>query len=137
MPRATVLKTTQRFELTTLPADGEVEGGWVELRRLSFGEKLEKDAEAMKLRFDVNTKDTKDVNAEVAMVNVYATTLEFARCVMDHNLEDEKGVKLDLKKQEHVKLLDPRVGQEIQELIGKLNDFENAANEIERDAEGK
>src|SRR5688572_5494995 len=45
MPRATVVLTPERRDLET------VEGGWVEIRRLSYGEKLQKDQEAMKMRF--------------------------------------------------------------------------------------
>lgn len=140
MPRATVLKTTERKPLLTLPAgeDG-TEEGWVELRRMSFGEKLDKDAEAMKMRFDVSEMDDdeKNVGAEVAMINAAVTAKEFAKCIMDHNLEDENGMKLNFNRPEHVRGLDPRVGQEIQDLIAEMNDFERASKKSVVDAEGK
>lgn len=136
MPRATVLKQTERFNLETLKDGDEV--GWVELRRLSFGEKLDKDAEAMKMRFDVkDAGQGGDMGAEVAMINAAVTQKEFAKCIVDHNLEDENGNKLNFQRAEHVRELDPRVGQEIQDLIAEMNDFERVSKESVVDAEGK
>ena len=129
MPRATVVLTPERKPLTTVPAvDGE-EAGWVEIRRLSFGEKLQKDQEAMKMRFATENLEEgkKGLDAEIAMINELVTLVEFGRCVIDHNLTDEKGNKLDFKKHDHVRSLDPRVGQEINELLAELNDFERKA----------
>jgi hypothetical protein len=145
MPRATVLKTTERFPLTTLPAvDGE-EGGWVELRRLSYGEKLQKDAEAMKMRFAMNGAKQGDIDAEVSLISEFVTYLEFAKCIINHNLttpvnpSDPESAErpLDFRRQEDVKLLDPRVGDEISTIIGELNDFEKASKRSEVDAAGK
>jgi len=141
VPRATVLKSTERYSLkTVLPDELDSEGGWVDLRRLSFREKLEKDAEAMKMRFDMNSsngKSTDNINAEIAMINVHATSLEFVRCIVDHNLTDENGVKLNLRDPMQIGLLDPRVGAEIQELIATMNDFESESKRSVVDAEGK
>lgn len=147
MPRATVSKRTERKELLTVPAKDGVEAGWVELRRMSFGEKLEKDAEAMKMRFamDGNASDVSDVNAEVAVVNVVATLLEFQRCVVNHNLttlidpdnEDGGERPLNFQKAEDVRVLDPRIGSEISDLIGEMNDFERAARTSKLNDEGK
>jgi hypothetical protein len=140
MARATVLQSTERKELTTLPGvDGE-EGGYVVLRRLSYGEKLSKDAEAMKMRFDMggaSAKNGKDISAEVTLINVYAASLEFAKCIVDHNLEDESGRKLNFGNIEDFRRLDPRIGQEISELIGEMNDFEVQATTSVVDESGK
>jgi len=147
MPRATVLKTTERKDLTTLPAADGVEGGWVELRRLSYGEKLQKDAEAMKMRFAMgdSMKDKTDINAEVSIVNEIATLLEMQRCVVRHNLttpvdpnDETKGERpIDFNKWSDMRELDPRVGEEISILIGEMNDFEKDAKSSEVSAEGK
>lgn len=146
MPRATVLKTTERFDLTTLPPVGEEEGGWVELRRLSYGEKLQKDAEAMKMRFGMNKAQQGDIDAEVSLISEFVTYLEFAKCIINHNLTTAKDPNnpesedrpLDFRNAADVKLLDPRVGDEISTIIGKLNDFESAANTSPGvDAKGK
>ena len=133
MPRATVLKTSTRYTLTTLPAVDDDEAGWIELRRMSFGEKLAKDSEAMKMRFGLDL-DSKDVDAELSMVNVVATLLEFSKCVVDHNLLDDNGNKLNFGKPDDIRALDPRVGDEIATLIGELNDFEKAATRNTVDA---
>jgi hypothetical protein len=136
MPRATVSKTTERFELQT------IEGGYVELRRLSYGEKMQKDAEAMKMRFAVE-KGTEALDATLAMISEAASLLEFSRCVVGHNLtraslrEGEDDIPLDFRKADDVRSLDPRVGEEISTYIGQLNDFERQATTTARDAEGK
>lgn len=122
MPRATVVTQPERFDLET------VEGGFILLRRMTYGEKLQKDQEAMKLRFDMSTAGNEGgMDAEIAMINEFATLAELSKCVMDHNLEDEHGNKLDFRKAEDVRKLDPRVGDEIQALLAELNDFERKA----------
>ena len=135
--RATVLKTSERFDLKTLPGDDKEAGGWVELRRLSYGEKVRKDAEAMKMRFKSEDGSSEGVTPEVSMINEHVTLREFALCIVDHNLEDEAGVKLDFNKPDHVRSLDPRIGDEISQLIGSMNDFEREASTTVKDAEGK
>lgn len=140
MPKAVVVLTPEHFDLTTLPKTEEEEGGFVELRRLSYGEKLAKDAEAMKMKFKMDQLsggDSSGVDAEISVISEYATYLEFAKCVVNHNLQDEQGKTLDLKKPEGIKKLDPRVGDEISRLIGQLNDFEREAKSSKVDAQGK
>src|SRR5258706_11899200 len=80
MARAVVSKQTERRDLTTLPSlvDGE-EGGWVELRRLSYGEKLNKDAEAMKMRFAMGGNSAQNMDAELSLINEFVTYREFAK----------------------------------------------------------
>lgn len=146
MPRATVSKQTEHKPLTTLPSlvDGE-EGGWVELRRLSYGEKIAKDAEAMKMKFGMEDAMAGSLNAEVAMINERVTLLEFQKCIVAHNLtalvdekDESKGERpLDFKKFSDVQMLDPRVGDEISTLIGEMNDFEKAVTQQGVDARGK
>jgi hypothetical protein len=80
-----------------------------------------------------------DIKAEVALINEFATLREFALCIADHNLfeDDEETMKLDFKKPDHVRNLDPRVGDEISQLIGSLNDFERIAETTTVDSSGK
>lgn len=142
MPKATVDLTPQRFELET------VEDGWVDLRRLSYGQKLRKDSDAMRMRFDTGGLDGKDAQfgAEVAIVNEAVTIREIQLCVVDHNLDDggdEKATppvpprKLNFKQEDDIRNLDPRTGSEISDLINAMNDFERAATTPKRDSEGK
>jgi len=137
MPRATIIQATERHDVTTLPAVGDEEAGYVVLRRLTFGEKLSKDAEAMKMRFGMSSASQGNVDAEVSLISEYVTYLEFAKCVVEHNLTDEKGQPLNFKNQAHVQSLDPRVGDEISTLIGEMNDFEKAAKTSTVDSTGK
>lgn len=138
MPRATVVTTPERFPLETLPKAEGSDEGFVMLRRLSYGEKLQKDQEAMKMRFDMSTAGQEGgMDAEIAMINEYATLNELSKCVIDHNLEDETGRKLDFTKLADVRSLDPRVGDEIQYLLAQLNDFEKKAKTATVDEKGK
>jgi hypothetical protein len=139
MPKAVVSQLTERFELDTLPpGEDGTEGGWVELRRLSYGEKMRKDSEAMKMRFGMDVK-TKDMDAEISIVNELVTLLEFAKCIVSHNLTKADGeTLLDFKKEADVRSLDPQVGEEISNLIGRMNDFESEATTSPgRDDKGK
>jgi hypothetical protein len=46
---------------------------------------------------------------------------EFSNCIVDHNLEDEHGVKLDFTNPMTLSVLDPKVGEEIEQYIEELN----------------
>ena len=140
MPRATVVTAPERFDLETLPKTETQDGGFILIRRLSYGEKLQKDQEAMKMRFDMSTAaegSTKGLDAEIAMISELATLNEFQKCIMDHNLEDDDGQRLDLTKLENIRQLDPRVGDEINQLMAQLNDFEKRSRTTTMDAKGK
>jgi len=140
MPRAIVSKTTETFELTTVPKSDEDEAGFVELRRLSYGEKLRKDAEAMKMKFAMDSATggaSKGAEAEVSLINEQVTLVEFAKCIMAHNLTDENDRPLNFQKPDDVRKLDPRVGDEISSLIGDMNDFEKQAKAQSVDGSGK
>ena len=136
MARAVVSKLTERFDLTTLPPTDDSEGGWVELRRLSYGEKIIKDADAMKMRFAMDGspgEKSKGIDAEVSLISEAVTLVEFSRCIMAHNLTDDNDKPLDFKRPDHVRMLDPRIGDEISTLIGEMNDFERESRKSVRD----
>jgi hypothetical protein len=59
------------------------------------------------------------------MTQERVVVFEFGNCVVDHNLEDEKGRKLNFKAPQDVFMLDPRVGDEIQQHIDDMNNFED------------
>lgn len=117
MPKATVdIESTQRFDLKTLS------DGFVVLRRMSYGQILQR---RMFTKLEVGSSGKSgDFRGELAMANAKVTEFEFANCVVDHNLEDEGGRKLDLNKATDFHKLDPRVGQEIEEYISEMNNFE-------------
>ncbi len=111
MPRATYDATkTWKFDLETL------EGGFVELRKLSFGQTKERVELASRMAM---TEQSRAVAVEL-MQKVVAE-YEFKHTIVDHNLEDDTGQKLDFSKAGIVGSLDPAVGDEIDELIMKVN----------------
>lgn len=118
MPKAVVnLDDTERVDLKTL------DGAFVVLRRMSFGQITERRA-LMKLSI-ASTKGSKDVKGEMAMANALITQFEFRNCVVEHNLEkDDNGTLLNLNSPVDLAMLDPRVGQEIESLIEERNNFE-------------
>ena len=117
MPRATVdLETTEHKDLKTLP------DGFVVLRRMSFGQILERRM-FTKLEVESGGKG-KDLRGELAMANRRVTEFEFKACIVEHNLEDVDGRALNLSTLPDFNKLDPRVGQEIEALITDMNNFE-------------
>lgn len=122
MPKATAsIERSERFELETLP------DGWVELRRMTYGQKLRRQQMAGNLRIS-NEKNT-DYAGEMDLVNAKVTEYEFKNCIADHNLEDDNGRQLDFRKRMDIDSLDPRVGEEISELIGRMNNYEEESDE--------
>lgn len=118
MPNAVAsLENTQRFELKSCP------GGFVELRRMTYGQSVQRRA-MMKMTVDAGSK-SKDFKGELAMASLDISKFEFRACIVDHNLEDENGNKLNLSQELDFARLDPRVGQEIDKRISEMNNFED------------
>jgi hypothetical protein len=119
MPNAIVDPSyTEEFPLKSLPPDG-----FVKLRRMTYGEYLQRRAMVAKMTVSSN-KNSKDFEGEMALANKKVTELEFRLCIVDHNLEDENGNKLPLAQVATMDRIDPRVGEEISTLIDKMNQFE-------------
>jgi len=78
----------------------------------------------------------KNMKMSIAMINEQATIFDFTHCIVDHNLEDDNGVKMDLTNVINIRRLDPRVGDEIEQLIDKLNNFEEDDEELGNLARG-
>lgn len=118
MPKAVAnVQETERHNLKTL------EGGYVELRRMTYGQVVQRRS-LMKMSV-TSAKGRKDTIAEMAMASSEIAQFEFAHCIVDHNLEKEDGSKLNLSSPVDFALLDPRVGQEIEELISEMNNLED------------
>lgn len=117
MPKATTdITQTTRHELKSCPE------GFIEVRRLSYGEKLER--RAMVSGMKVEAGKGKNFEGEMQLMNEKATLYDFQRCITDHNLEDDNGNKLNLGNAFDIRRLDPRVGEEIEGILGELNNFE-------------
>lgn len=132
MPRATVdLAATERYELKSAPPDG-----FVVLRRLSYGDKLRRQDLYMEMQMRIDSKSSSaDMNIQAAAEKV--AQFEFARCVIDHNLEDENGRKLDFKSPADVIRLDPRVGEEINGYLVDMNNFDQGSDAADFNSESE
>lgn len=116
MPKATTnVNDTEKFDLKTC------EGGFVVLRRMNYGELLERRTLAGKLNFQGGKGDTQ---AYINVANRLVTEFEFKNCIVDHNLENESGQPLDFRSGVTISLLDPRIGDEISSLIDSMNQAE-------------
>lgn len=112
------------------------EGGYVELRQLSYDEMLERRDGATQILMERGVKNEPAPQMAIKIANKWSNEFTFPRCIVDHNLTDDKGVQLDFSKPAFVFThLDPKVGAEIERLIDELNqegeedeDFTPASN---------
>ena len=125
MPSAVAnLEETKRLDLKSLAE------GFVLLRRMTYGQVVQRRTMSrMTLSTQGNRKSS--LVGEMAMASKEITLFEFAHCIVDHNLEDVDGRKLNLSLPTDFDRLDPRVGQEIEEAIGDMNNFEDEGGEQE------
>lgn len=118
MPRATVnIAETQRFELKSLPT------GYVVLKKMSYGQILARQEMAMRVQMQMASRK-QDPTMEIKNANQEVAVFEFSHSIVDHNLEDEQGARLDFKQAMSVIYLDPAVGQEIADNIMKINNLD-------------
>jgi hypothetical protein len=115
MPKATISSTPVRKDLKTL------EGGFVSLRQLSYGEWLKRQDIALAMAIS----DGENGKAEGVMKSAQGEVakFEFANVIVDHNLEGDGDTKLDFKAN-GLQQLDPRVGAEIAKLIAEMHEFD-------------
>lgn len=116
MVRATTSLDTKRYDLET------IEGAWVEIRPMTYGQFLQRRDMAMKMGMSGKGGAEK---VDIDMMQEAVTRFEFKVCIADHNLEDENERKLTLSEPGDFNRLDPRVGQEISSLIDSLIQWEN------------
>lgn len=126
MPKVTVDPGSyERFELKSAPPDG-----YVMLRPLPYGMKLSRRSKATKMMMRSETpkkgqkpRDQEQV-FELESMDEWAVAHDFAYCIGEHNLEDGTGARLDFTNPLTLKLLDPKVGSEIERFIDELNNEE-------------
>lgn len=119
MPKATIDSSTTKFDLTSAPPDG-----FVTLKRMTYGDWLARRDMSMQMSISQQGKGAAESSFE--MQNKKVTLFEFSKCIVDHNLEDEDGVKLNFGRADILDVLDPRIGNELGELINSIHDFEEA-----------
>jgi hypothetical protein len=119
MPVATVVGTsTDRFDLKTVPE------GYVVIRRMSYGDSLKRQKMSTKMTFG-STSDKKDFAGELDIDQEGVALWDFANCIVEHNLTDDREIPLDFKKPSDVRRLARPVGEEIGKLIDDVNNFED------------
>lgn len=130
MPRATTNTTeTTRFELKTLPGEEGEDAGFVELRKLTYGQILERRDMSAKMAIEnIGSGKSEDMKVTTELVQMMVTQFEFRNCLVDHNLEDENGNKLNLGDPKVFAKLDPQVGQEISGYIDDMNQWDPDAS---------
>lgn len=128
----------ERFELKSAPADPNDptdENGFVMLRPLPYGMKLSRRSKAtrMMMRSQApqgrgrNTQSSQESVFEVESMDEWAVAFDYQYCIGEHNLKDRQGRLIDFQTQTNmkIKMLDPRVGTEIEMLIDNLNNAED------------
>lgn len=110
MPRATVSSDTTKLDLTSLP------GGYVELRKLTYGEVLTRRDLGMKIEMGRPGQQ-----GRMQLDNADERSFAFSKAIVDHNLEDENGTKLNMKDKNVILSLEPNVAQEIEAAIDEMN----------------
>lgn len=132
VPVATLFSKAERKDLETVPE------GFVVVRRMTYGEKMQRLESTGKMRILSNKVD-KDAVGEINMMKAEVQRWEFAHLIMEHNLEHQMHTggpecyegtcqcpvrKLNFKDPNDVDLLSGRVGEEIANFMDKLNNFE-------------
>lgn len=128
MPVGTVSQTTERKELKSLPPVAGEDGGYVVLKKLSYGQILLRRDMSSKMIMEQRARrkgrnaDSDDVQkVEMELMQEVTRLYEFANCIVEHNITDAAGQPLDFSKQVHIKALSPQVGQEIETYIDEMN----------------
>jgi hypothetical protein len=120
MPAAVVdMNSTQKFDLKSAPPDG-----YVILRKMTYGQKLTRQQNAMKIQMEMQRRGKGTTKANMEMESLASALFDFKNCVVEHNLTDATGNLLNLSTDFDVTRLDPRVGEEISTYIDEMNNFE-------------
>ena len=117
MPKAIVSQDTVRKELKTCP------GGYVELRQLPFGQMLTRRDKASRMIQEIHPgmKATDVQRVQMQVMHQWSNQYDFKHCIVDHNLEDDQGNKLDFGNPMTLDVLDPKIGAEIENYIVEMN----------------
>lgn len=118
MPIATInVDEVEKYPLTTL------EGGFVSIRRMSYGAWLKRNELAMQMKIHGTSK--RDTETELTSMQKAVTQYEFSMCIVDHNLTTADDKPLDFKLPHTLDLLHPKIGNEVAKYIAELHEFED------------
>lgn len=130
MPRATIdREETFHYDLKTLPSQNGDKGGYVELRRMSYHQMMQRRDIAAKIGWEErrttgrqsNKRGEETIKAMMEVMNVATMEYEFKHSIVSHNLEDSNGNLLNFENPESFRNLDPKIGAEIGKYIDDLN----------------
>lgn len=115
---------SERFDLKTCPE------GFVEIKRMTHGQKLTRGSFADKMTFKGGKKD---FQGQMDLMQATTTRWEWANVIASHNLEtwvnpldQSQGTRLlDFGKQADIDAVDAKIAEEISTYIGKVNNFED------------
>lgn len=138
MPKATVSQEVTRKNLNS------VEGGFVELRPLSYAQMLERRDNAFRTSQTITGGGKRNAPQKFDLESAQRWTreFEFKNCIVNHNLTDDQDVPLDFGNPMTLEVLDPKVAAEIERYIDDMNqeddtdleDFTGAATSSSRKA---
>lgn len=117
VPVAVVVEDAKDFELKTVP------GGVVRIRQMTYGERLVRNSMQGKMRVSADRRS--EFAGEIEMAIDKIAMWDFTHLVVEHNLEDADGRKLNFKNEADVRKLRSNVGEEIGTYIDKMNNFED------------
>lgn len=119
MPVAVVVEEPIHFDLKTCP------GGYVKIKRMSYGEKLTRRGFTSKMEMDME-KGGKSAKSFIDLFKEEVELYDFANCVVEHNLTDVDERPLIFRNAVDVKKLSGRIAEEISTYIDKINNFEES-----------
>lgn len=117
IPKATISLEPRRFDLKTLPE------GYVELRRMSYGELMTSQDLAYQVQMRANEADASSPEVGLTVTRMAITEYQFRTCIVSHNLEDQTSRALDFSRAMDVHMLDSNVGQEISDIIDREHNW--------------
>lgn len=122
MPRVAISAEPKRYDLKSAPPDG-----YVLIREMSYGERLVRNSKQGKMKV---LKKSTEFAGEVEMALRDLALWDMTNLVMDHNLEDADGMKLDLSSERDLNKLPSRIGEEIGKYIDELNNFDDGDEKL-------
>jgi hypothetical protein len=127
----------ERYDLKSAPADSDDptdEQGYVMLRPLPYGMKLTMRDKSIKQRMMLaqpkrgqsqTQREETPTPVELETASEWSTHYEMSYCIGDHNLTDRNKRKIDFTNPMSLKLLNPKVGSEIEKLLFDINQDED------------
>jgi hypothetical protein len=116
MPDGTVSQELHYFDLKTLPPDG-----YVKLRQLPYFDMLTRRDKGSIASMEQQT--TKDATPRMVLesLQTWERDYMFKNCIAEHNITDKNGNLLDFNNPMTLKMLNPKIGLEIEMYIDGLN----------------